>query len=87
MALSKNPNVVTVRGGARGPRDQGFTPNEKKILDAIVAAWNEAGELQRLVATAPGAVRDHFIHEYMQKAPAAEGYSKTDLDVSKPAQG
>ena len=64
-ALSKNPNVVTVRGGALGPHDQGFTPNEKNILDAIVAAWNE---LQRLVAAAPFAIRDHFIHEYMQKA-------------------
>jgi hypothetical protein len=87
MAVSENSHIVTVRGGRMGTHDQPFTLNEKKILDAIVAAWNEAGELQRLVAAAPFAVRDHFIHEYMQKAHAAEGYSKTDLDVSKPAQG
>ena len=84
MALLDNQSIVTVRGGV--PHDQPLSSQDEKGLGALVAAWNEAREVNRLFATAPLIVRDRF-HEYLHQVPAAVGDPKLESDVSEPGQG
>jgi hypothetical protein len=72
--------------GGGAPHDLPLSSDYKKLLDALVAAWDKARDVNHLFATAPLVVRDHF-HEYLQHVPAAEDDPKLEPDMSEPGQG